>query len=85
MDIETHTKNRVNEGDARLVEDAMSRPFDPGMFCPRCYDDLHGAAYRVSFIGELTVVSTPVCEACFPALDPDRYVYARRVEVRHAR
>ncbi len=60
----------------------MSRPFGPGMFCPRCYDGLHGAAYRVSFIGEPTVVSTPVCEACFPELDPDGYVYARRVEVR---
>ena len=82
MQIVPHSTSGVKGGSGRLVEEAMSRPFSPGVFCLRCYDDLHGSAHRVSFIGEPAVVSTPICEACFPELDPDGYVYAKRVEVR---
>ncbi len=90
MGIETRPENRMNTPNVNGVtpaplpgiEDALYRPFNPGVFCLCCWDDLHGSAYRVSFIGEPAVVSTPVCEACFPELEPDGYVYARRVEVR---
>ena len=82
MEIVPHGTSGVNGGDGRSVEDAMSRPFHPGTPCARCLRDLGGVAYRVSFMGEPTATSTPLCGGCFSGLRPGGYVYAKRVEVR---
>ncbi len=80
MGIETHGTNGVNGEDGRSVEEAMSRPFPPGIPCHGCFEGLGGTVYRVSFIGEPDVVSTLLCGACFVAFRPSAYVYAKRIE-----